>query len=232
MCRRSSRFASRNIDTVTPPPSTKIRWQPRARSSRSTLGDVDAGAAVLDAPTIVARPKCVSPAPASDRAQTYSVSARVVVEDAIVVGEPPRRIEDDAQRARPAHVPRRELRIVGRDRAGADDDRVAQRAHAVQVQDVLLAGDVLRFAGVRGDEAVEALAEVADRDRPRDAWRCRSADRDRSARGAGRRPEQDELPAGARAPADDRLAAVARRRPAARPHRPPAESSPRNRPAR
>ena len=36
ICRRSSRFASRNIDTVTPPPSTKIREQPRACSRHGT----------------------------------------------------------------------------------------------------------------------------------------------------------------------------------------------------
>ena len=53
---------------------------------------------------------------------------------------------------------RRELRVVGGHRAGADDDRVAQRAQAVQVHDVLVAGDELRVAGMGGDEAVEALS--------------------------------------------------------------------------
>ena len=129
---------------------------------------------------------------------------RVVGEHLVVLGQPPRRIEDDAQRVRAGHVARRQLRIVGRDRAGADDHGVAQRAHAVQVQDVLLAGDELRVAGVGGDEAVEALAEMADGDRP-----CR--------RGAGdRQVEIDErlsrvgrtaacIPACACAPRDDRL---------------------------
>ena len=81
--------------------------------------------------------------------------------------QPPRRIEHDAQRARAWDMARGELRIVGRHGAGADDHRVAQRAHAMQVQDVLLAGDELRFAGMGGDEAVEALAEMADGDRVR-----------------------------------------------------------------
>ena len=37
---------------------------------------------------------------ASDRAQTYSVSADVVAEDPVVIRQAPRRIEHDPQRAR------------------------------------------------------------------------------------------------------------------------------------
>jgi hypothetical protein len=37
----------------------------------------------------------------------------------------------------------------------------------VKVADVLLTGDVLRLAGVGGDEAVEALSEMANGDRAR-----------------------------------------------------------------
>ena len=60
---------------------------------------------------------------------------------------------------------RGQLRIVGRDRAGAHHHRIAERAQGVQVDDVLVAGDELRVAGMRGDEAVDALPEVADGDR-------------------------------------------------------------------
>src|SRR6185436_11374569 len=109
----------------------------------------------------------------------------------------------------PADVPRGQLRIVGRNRAGADHDRVAKRAHAVQVADVLLAGHVLRLTGMRGDETVEALAEVADRDRPRDRgaadWQIEIDQRMRRIVGW-----EQNVPTGARAPADDRLTAVAR----------------------
>ncbi len=90
---------------------------------------------------------------------------RIVDEDLVVVGEPARGIEDDAQRVRARHLARGQLRIVGRHGAGADHHRIAQRTHAVQVQDVLLAGDELRVARVGGDEAVEALAQMADGDR-------------------------------------------------------------------
>ena len=121
-----------------------------------------------------------------------------------MLAEPAHRIEHDAQRARPGDVARRQLRIVRGDRAGADDDRVAQRAHPVQVQDVFLAGDELRIAGVRGDEAVQALAEVADRDR---AGRRGAADRqiqvDQRRALVVRRQEQ--LPAGLRAPGERRV---------------------------
>ena len=107
--------------------------------------------------------------------------------------EPARRIEDDAQRARAGDVTGRQLRVVGCDRAGADDDRVAQRTHAVHVQEVLGAGDVLRFAGVGRDEAVEALPEMADRDRAARWSRCRSADTDQRADG-GRPAPAGALP--------------------------------------
>ena len=55
-----------------------------------------------------------------------------------------------------------ELRIVGRDGPGPDHHRIAQRTHAMQVQDVLLAGDELGLARMGGDEAVEALAQMTD----------------------------------------------------------------------
>ena len=71
-----------------------------------------------------------------------------VAEDAILGRETPGRIEDDAQRVGAGNVTRGELRVVGRHRARADDDRVAERAHAVEVQDVLVAGDELRIARV------------------------------------------------------------------------------------
>ena len=46
-------------------------------------------------------------------------------------------------------------------------DRVAQRAHAVEVDDVVVSGDELRLAGVHRDEPVEALPQVAHGDRAR-----------------------------------------------------------------
>ena len=70
----------------------------------------------------------------------------IVAEDLVVIVEPPGRIENDAQRTRTGHMARRELRIVGRDRPRADDHRLRERAHAVQMQDVFLARHVLRFA--------------------------------------------------------------------------------------
>jgi len=82
---------------------------------------------------------------------------RVVGEHLVVLRQTPCRVEHHAKRARAGDVARGQLRIVGRDRSSADDDGVAERAHAMQVEDVLLAGHVLRLAGVGGDEAVEAL---------------------------------------------------------------------------
>ena len=62
---------------------------------------------------------------------------------------------------------RGQQRIVGRHRTGTHQDRVAQGTQPVHVDDVVAARDGLRVAGRRGDEAVEALAEVANRQRTR-----------------------------------------------------------------
>lgn len=108
--------------------------------------------------------------------------------------------------------PRGELRIVGRDRAGADHDRVAQRAQPVHVEHVLLAGDPPRFAGVRGDEAVEAHAKVADGHWPgcgRAANGQIQIDKG-TARIAG---GQHGLPAGPRTPRDERVRIAGRHGP-------------------
>ena len=117
-------------------------------------------------------------------------------------GEPAARIEHDAQRIRAGHLARRQLRVVRRHGAGADDHRIAERAHAVQVEDVVGAGDEARVAGFGRDEAVEALAEVADdqrvvgrdveqrsieRQQRRDRARRRRPRIDRGAIRAGRR---------------------------------------------
>ena len=85
-----------------------------------------------------------------------------------------RRIEHDADGVRALDVPHRELRIVARDGAGADDDRGRQRAQPVQMPHVVRARHVVRIARRRRDVAVEALSQVRNRERPpgtRDAQR-------------------------------------------------------------
>jgi hypothetical protein len=59
-------------------------------------------------------------------------------------------------------------RIVDRHGTRTDQDGVAQRAHAMHVHHVLGAGHPARLAFVGGDEAVEALTQMADGDRPSD----------------------------------------------------------------
>ena len=79
--------------------------------------------------------------------------------------QPPARVEDDAERIRPRHVARGEQWIVGRHGPGANEHRVAQGAQPVHVHDVVVAGDGLRIARGGCDEPVEALAEMAHRQR-------------------------------------------------------------------
>ena len=101
----------------------------------------------------------------SVRVHAYTVGASASSKTRYSLRQAPAGVEDDAQRVGACHVARGELRVVGRDRAGADDHDIAERAHAVQVEDVLGTGYKLRLARVHRDETVEALAQVADRDR-------------------------------------------------------------------
>ncbi len=91
----------------------------------------------------------------------------VVVEHPMVLAQTPAGIEHDPYRIRPRHQPRRQLRIVDRHRSRSNDDRMRQRTEAVHMEDVFRAGDPLRFTGVGGDETVEALAQMTERQRPR-----------------------------------------------------------------
>src|SRR5690606_39322802 len=90
-----------------------------------------------------------------------------VAEDAAIGAEAPPRIEDDADRVRAGRDAHREPRIVRRDGARADDDGVAQRAHALQMQEIRGAGHVERIAARGRDLPVEALAEMRDGERAR-----------------------------------------------------------------
>jgi len=58
-----------------------------------------------------------------------------------------------------------QLGIVFLDRHCADDHRVAQRAQTVEMQDVLRTSDMEGVARQGGDESVQALSEMSDRDR-------------------------------------------------------------------
>jgi hypothetical protein len=74
ICRRSSSPASRNADTVTPPPSMNTRAQPRPcrrrnNAARSTPAFPDSS------PTMLASPNVVSPSSTRVRSQTYQVGA-------------------------------------------------------------------------------------------------------------------------------------------------------------
>ena len=88
----------------------------------------------------------------------------VVGEHPGVGRQAPARIEHDARRARPAHAPDGELRVVGDRRADADQHRIDQRAQPVQMGEPGRAVDVFGMAGHRGDAAVDRLADLADHD--------------------------------------------------------------------
>ncbi|OFA42606.1 UPF0104 family protein [Streptomyces xinghaiensis] len=72
------------------------------------------------------------------------------------------RIEDDAYRVGARAGADRQPGIVRGGGAGADDHRVGERAQAVQMLPVLLAGDVVGVAGAAGDEPVQALPQLRE----------------------------------------------------------------------
>jgi hypothetical protein len=96
------------------------------------------------------------------------------------------------------------LRVIGRDGARADDHRIGQRAHPVQVQDVFVTSYELRLARMRRDEAVEALAQMTDRDRL-DRGPAAKRQIQIHERVAGIVGRQERRPARAGMPGDDRI---------------------------
>ena len=94
------------------------------------------------------------------------MGAAAVLEEPIVGAEPALAVDDDTQRMRPGTPAHRELRVVMADGAGADENGISQRAHAMGVSEIRLAGNPARGASHRGDAPVEALAEMGDDDRP------------------------------------------------------------------
>ena len=186
---------------MTPPPSTKIRRPPRRAQRAQQFDDLFAGRSRVEAEDRSAAD--VRFASGDERSRARVHGGRVgIVEDSVFAGQPPAGVEDDPERVGASHVARGQLRVVGRDGAGADDHDVAERAHAVQVEDVLGASHKLRLARVHRDETVEALAQVADRQWPP---RRRAADRqvqvEQAAGGIARR--KAGAPAAAGLPCDD-----------------------------
>ena len=80
-------------------------------------------------------------------------------------GEAAARIEHHSYRMRAGDPAGGQLRIVAFHGAGANDDRIAQCAHPVQVRQVLGAVDVTGRAVRGGDAPIQALAEMRHRQR-------------------------------------------------------------------
>ncbi len=75
-------------------------------------------------------------------------------------------VEHHAQRAGPRYQPHGELRVVVGHGAGSHEHRIAQRPQPMHVDEVGLAGDAIRMAGLGGDPAVQALAEMGHDQKP------------------------------------------------------------------
>ena len=88
-----------------------------------------------------------------------------VAEEAQARRQPAPRIDHHPQGIGPRYEPRGQPRVVGEDGVRADHDRIAQGAEAMHVDDVFVAGDEEGLAAAGRDEPVEALREMADRER-------------------------------------------------------------------
>jgi hypothetical protein len=77
--------------------------------------------------------------------------------------DPAAMVQDHTHRVGARAGAYRQPGIVGDGGPGADDDRVGQRPQPVEMEAVLLAGDVHRVAGTGRDEAVHALSELRER---------------------------------------------------------------------
>ena len=80
----------------------------------------------------------------------------------MAAAQPAFRLDHHAHRVGAVHLPRREPRIVGRDRAGTDHHGIEERAQPVRVQDVAPAADPVAGAAGGGDAPVQRLGEAAE----------------------------------------------------------------------
>ncbi len=104
----------------------------------------------------LAEPRGILPVGAAEQER----GRRPLPEHPVVGAEPAIGIEDHAQGARPGHEPDGEPRIVVRDGSCTHEHGVRERPQPVHVDEIGLAGDVTRMAGLGRDPAVEALPQM------------------------------------------------------------------------
>ena len=129
-CSRSRQPAARKRDTVSAPPSIRMRRKPRSASAARIAAGAMLPVVRGERARSRRRPASCVGAPARGDHQPADA----------VVRQHPRgrrqaaaRIDDDPRRAWARDAAHRQLRIVGERRADADHHRVDQRAQPVQV---------------------------------------------------------------------------------------------------
>ena len=80
--------------------------------------------------------------------------------------QPPPGIQHNPDGTRARNKSRRQLRIIGGDGSGADDNGLVQRAQPVQMPNILLIVDEFRVPARRCDIAIDTLPEVSEDLRP------------------------------------------------------------------
>ena len=187
-CRRWSSPASRKPAMVMPPPSTSTRPKPRSPSAaRMSAGAIQ--------PSTAGRRTTSIPA-ARGRSQAWITTRRAPSppsRSAASSGRRPRGSITTRAGLGPVDEPHREPRVVGERGAHADDDRVGERAAAVEVAQAVRAGDRGRRRRRASRCGRRATGRPGRRERARRAaaFRQRGIERPggaRLARPAGRRP--------------------------------------------
>ena len=158
-CSRSRHFAARKRDTVSAPPSIRMRRRPRSASAGKDCGRRDLPVGLAGRPTISMSDGSGGLAPCAGHHQ----AAHAVVGQKLGAGrQPAARIDDDPRRLRAGDAPHGELRIVGQRRADPDHHRIDQRPQPVQMGKPGRPIDVVRVAGFGRNPAIERLADLAD----------------------------------------------------------------------
>jgi hypothetical protein len=136
ICSRSSRLASRNADTVTPPLAQVGQHVRHVRTAISRFVDPDDGGR---ADVRLAR---ADACPAAE----IQRGRGLVHEDPRRRRQAALRIHDGPKRAGARHSAGRQLRVVSSHGAGTDDYHIAKSTETMHVNQVVVAGNELRVA--------------------------------------------------------------------------------------
>src|SRR5262249_47412656 len=151
----------RNRETVSAPPSIRMRWKPRAASA--AMMAVGASWPFVAATGTISTPpgnRARAPTAVTTSLRAPTAASTRAVNGRRAGGFP--ETAADARGLRALDGPDGKWRFVGDRRASANHHRVHKRPQRVQMGGARLAVDVVRVSGERGDAGVDRLAALAN----------------------------------------------------------------------